>query len=129
MQRGAELLVPCGSTASVAAKRRTSTIPIVFISVGDPVAMGLIDSLPRPGQNATGFADILADLSGKLVDIALGRGTSRWGSRRLSLAQRLAGLAVLYARDRSKPRDGWASKFQARDINDLAAIEGSDRRR
>ena|SRR5437667_5539690 len=38
--RGVELLVPTGSTASVATKRQTSTIPIVFISVGNPVAMG-----------------------------------------------------------------------------------------
>ena len=68
--RGAELLIPCGSSASVAAKRQTSTIPIVFLSVGDPIAMGLVASLPRPGQNATGFSDILADLSGKLVDLA-----------------------------------------------------------
>ena len=70
MQRGAELLVPCGSSASVAAKRQTSTIPIIFLSVGDPLAMGLVESLPRPGRNATGFSDILADLSGKLVDLA-----------------------------------------------------------
>lgn len=70
IQRGAALLVPCGSTGSVAAKRQTSTIPIVFIQVGNPVAMRLVDSLPRPGQNATGFSDILADLSSKLVDLA-----------------------------------------------------------
>lgn len=69
--RGAELLIPCGSSASVAAKRRTSTVPIVFLSVGDPTAMGLVDSLSRPGGNATGFSDILADLSGKLVDLAI----------------------------------------------------------
>jgi putative ABC transport system substrate-binding protein len=70
LRRGAELLVPCGSSASVAAKRQTSTIPIVFLSVGDPIAMGLVESLPRPGRNATGFSDILADLSGKLVDLS-----------------------------------------------------------
>ena len=70
LRRGAELLIPCGSSASVAAKRQTSTIPIVFLSVGDPIAMGLVASLPRPGQNATGFSDILADLSGKLVDLS-----------------------------------------------------------
>ena len=70
IERGAELLIPCGSSASVAVKRQTSTIPIVFISVGNPVAMGLVDSLPRPGQNATGFADILADLGSKLVELA-----------------------------------------------------------
>jgi putative tryptophan/tyrosine transport system substrate-binding protein len=70
LERGAELLVPCGSSASVAAKRQTSTVPIVFLSVGDPAAMGLVESLARPGGNATGFSDILADLSGKLVDLA-----------------------------------------------------------
>jgi putative tryptophan/tyrosine transport system substrate-binding protein len=69
LKRGAELLIPCGSSASVAAKRQTSTIPIVFLSVGDPVAVGLVESLSRPGQNATGFSDILAELSGKLVDV------------------------------------------------------------
>jgi hypothetical protein len=41
LRRGAELLIPCGSSASVAAKRQTSIIPIVFLSVGDPIAMGL----------------------------------------------------------------------------------------
>ena len=70
LKRGAELLIPCGSSASVAAKRQTSAIPIVFLSVGDPIAMGLAESLSRPGQNATGFSDILADLGGKLVDLA-----------------------------------------------------------
>jgi putative tryptophan/tyrosine transport system substrate-binding protein len=68
--RGAELLVPSGSGASVAAMHQTSTLPIVFINVGDPIAMGLVDSLPRPGRNATGFSDILAELSGKFVDLA-----------------------------------------------------------
>jgi len=70
LRRGAELLIPCGSGASVAAKHQTSTIPIVFLNVGDPLAMGLVESLPYPGHNATGFSDILAELSGKLVDLA-----------------------------------------------------------
>ena len=68
--RRVDLLITCGSSASVAAKRETSTIPIVFLSVGDPIAMGLAESLSRPGHNATGFSDSLADLSGKLVDLA-----------------------------------------------------------
>jgi putative tryptophan/tyrosine transport system substrate-binding protein len=73
--RGAELLVPTGSTASVAAKRHTSTIPIVFISVGNPVAMGLVANLAHPGGNATGFSDIFSDLSAKLVE--LGRAVNK----------------------------------------------------
>jgi putative ABC transport system substrate-binding protein len=61
-------VVPCGTSASVAAKQRTSAIPIVFISVGNPIGIGLVESLSRPGGNATGFSDILGDLGGKLVD-------------------------------------------------------------
>ena len=70
MQRGAEMLIPCGSGASVAAQRRAPTIPILFINVGNPIAMGLVETLSRPGRNATGFSDIQGDLSGKLVDVA-----------------------------------------------------------
>jgi putative ABC transport system substrate-binding protein len=69
IRRDAELLVPTGSTASVAAKRHTSTIPIVFISVGNPIAMGLVENLAHPGGNATGFSDIFSDLSAKLVEL------------------------------------------------------------
>ena len=70
MQRGAQMLIPCGSSASVAAQRRAPTIPIVFINVGNPIAMGLVENLFPPGRNATGFSDIQSDLSGKLVDVA-----------------------------------------------------------
>jgi putative tryptophan/tyrosine transport system substrate-binding protein len=70
MQRDAQMLIPSGSSASVAAQRQTRTIPIVFINVGNPIAMGLVESLAHPGRNATGFSDILAELGGKLVDLA-----------------------------------------------------------
>ncbi len=70
IQRGVELLVPCGSSASAAASRRISTIPIVFINVGNPVGLGIVESLSRPGRNVTGFSDVLADLSGKYVELA-----------------------------------------------------------
>jgi putative ABC transport system substrate-binding protein len=69
IRRGAEVLVPTGSTASVAAKRHTLTIPIVFISVGNPVAMGLVENLAHPGGNATGFSDVYSELSAKLVEL------------------------------------------------------------
>jgi putative ABC transport system substrate-binding protein len=70
LRHGAQILIPCGSSASVAAQRRAPMIPIVFIQVGNPVAMGLVESLSRPGRNATGFSDIFGDLSAKLVDLA-----------------------------------------------------------
>jgi len=41
----------------------------VFVSVGNPVAMGLVENLAHPGGNATGFSDIFSDLSAKLVEL------------------------------------------------------------
>jgi ABC-type uncharacterized transport system substrate-binding protein len=70
VQRGAAILATAGSSASAVAKQQTSTIPIVFINVGNPIGIGLVKSLPHPGGNVTGFSDAVADLSGKFVDIA-----------------------------------------------------------
>ena len=50
VHRGAKLLITAGSSASAAAKRYTSTIPIVFVSVGNPVGIGLVESLSRPAM-------------------------------------------------------------------------------
>jgi putative ABC transport system substrate-binding protein len=77
IQRGAKLLVPAGTVASLATKRHGGTVPIVFISVGNPIAIGLVESLSRPGGNATGFSDVLADLSGKWVQLARELGSSQ----------------------------------------------------
>ena len=46
-------------------KKLTSTIPIVFILVADPVGFGFVESLARPGDNATGLSLMAIDLSGK----------------------------------------------------------------
>jgi len=70
LQRGAKVLIPAGTSASVATKRQTATIPIVFTTVGDPVGIGLVDNLSHPGGNVTGFSDVLLDLSGKFVELA-----------------------------------------------------------
>jgi len=70
IQRGATLLVTAGSSASSAAKRHTSTVPIVFVAVGNPIGIGLVETLAWPGGNATGFSDVLADLSSKFVGFA-----------------------------------------------------------
>jgi putative tryptophan/tyrosine transport system substrate-binding protein len=54
----------------LAAKRKAANVPILFVSVGNPLGIGLVESLSHPGSNITGFSDILADLGGKLLDIA-----------------------------------------------------------
>src|SRR5437660_465341 len=71
MQRGPKLLVPSGTIASLEVKRQASTVPILFINVGNPVGIGLDESLSHPGGNATGFSDMHADLSGKSVQFAI----------------------------------------------------------
>jgi putative ABC transport system substrate-binding protein len=70
IDRGAAILVPAGTSASVAAKNQTTTVPIVFLAVGDPVGVGLANSLDRPGGNITGFSDVLLDVSSKIVGLA-----------------------------------------------------------
>jgi putative tryptophan/tyrosine transport system substrate-binding protein len=58
------------STPGVAAlKRETQTIPIVFVSVSDPVGSGFVESLARPGRNITGFIDLEGSLGSKWIEI------------------------------------------------------------
>jgi putative ABC transport system substrate-binding protein len=57
-----------GDHSALAAKSATSTIPIVFTG-GDPVAIGLVASLSRPGANLTGFSIITAELHPKLLEL------------------------------------------------------------
>ena len=76
VQQGAKLLVPVGTTASMAVKRQAPTTPILFISVGNPLGIGLVQSLGRPGHNVTGFSDSLAELSSKYVQFATELGNS-----------------------------------------------------
>jgi putative ABC transport system substrate-binding protein len=65
------LIVAWTTPAAVAAKQATQTIPIVIVGVADPVSMGLIDGLARPGGNVTGVVNLAADLSGKLLELIL----------------------------------------------------------
>ena len=64
-----DVIVTGGTPAAQALKNATRTIPIVMAIVGDPVAAGLVDSLARPGGNATGFSIVASDLSGKRLEL------------------------------------------------------------
>jgi putative tryptophan/tyrosine transport system substrate-binding protein len=64
-----DVLVVSVTEAALAAKNATSTIPIVMVSVPDPVAAGLVTSLARPGGNVTGLSRQTRDLIGKTFQI------------------------------------------------------------
>jgi ABC-type uncharacterized transport system substrate-binding protein len=64
-----DVLVTPGTPAAIAAKNATRTIPIVFFRVSDPVPLGLVDSLSRPGRNVTGFTEISEVLAGKRLEL------------------------------------------------------------
>jgi len=63
------LVVPTAAGAIHAAKQATKSIPIVMVTLLDPVATGLVDSLAHPGGNITGLATLQRDLSGKRLEL------------------------------------------------------------
>jgi putative tryptophan/tyrosine transport system substrate-binding protein len=64
-----DIIVVGGGTATSAAKKATSTIPIVITSASDPVGAGLVASLAKPGGNITGSTLISPELSGKRLEL------------------------------------------------------------
>ena len=64
-----DLIVASGGPTPLAAKKATSTIPIVMTSFPDPVAAGLVASLARPGGNITGNASLTPELNTKMLEI------------------------------------------------------------
>jgi ABC-type uncharacterized transport system substrate-binding protein len=69
VRRPVDLIATYGTQATQAAKEATATIPIVMIGVGDPVRVGLVESLARPGGNITGNTVLSPDLGPKRLQI------------------------------------------------------------
>jgi putative tryptophan/tyrosine transport system substrate-binding protein len=69
VRRKVDVIVTAGTTATMAVKKATSTIPIVFASAGDPVRTGLVASLARPGGNVTGLSNLQTDLGGLRLEL------------------------------------------------------------
>src|SRR6516164_5105551 len=64
-----DVIVTSGTPQVLAAKQATSVIPIVFATAGDPVGLGLVASLARPGGNVTGLSNQNTDLVGKRLEL------------------------------------------------------------
>jgi putative tryptophan/tyrosine transport system substrate-binding protein len=69
VRRRAAVIIADNPAAAMAAKRATTTIPILFVVAGDPVALGLVAGLNRPGANVTGIASLAAELAPKQLQL------------------------------------------------------------
>lgn len=63
-----DVIVATFTPCALAAKRATTTIPIIMAAVADPVGAGLVQSLARPGGNITGFSNMAAETAGKSIE-------------------------------------------------------------
>jgi putative tryptophan/tyrosine transport system substrate-binding protein len=63
------VIVAFVTQSSVAARKATSTIPIVMVAVADPIGAGLVTSLARPGGNVTGNSSVSVEVTGKSLDL------------------------------------------------------------
>jgi putative tryptophan/tyrosine transport system substrate-binding protein len=64
-----DIIVTGGTPATIAAKQAAPAVPIVFAAAGDPVGVGLVASLARPGVNVTGLSVLAVDLAGKRLGL------------------------------------------------------------
>src|SRR6266478_8792129 len=64
-----DVILSNGTAVTAALQRETKTIPIVFVTVSDPVGSGFVAGLPRPGGNITGFINLEAGMGGKWLEL------------------------------------------------------------
>jgi ABC-type uncharacterized transport system substrate-binding protein len=82
-----DVIVTAGTPASLAVKKAAPSLPLVMAAVGDPIGVGLVASLARPGGNATGLSAIAPELEGKRLELLR------------EVAPRLSHIAVLWNPD------------------------------
>jgi len=119
------VLVTGSTTGALACKRLTATIPIVSANLTDPIGLGLISTLARPGGNVTGVVISLEGLPGKLLQILrevvpearriglLANPSERANARQRQAAERVAaGLGMTFITVPVRTRDDIASAFE-----------------
>jgi putative ABC transport system substrate-binding protein len=117
-----EVIVVGGTPAAQAAKRATSSIPIVLASVADPVGSGLVESLARPTGNITGLSFAFGEkFSGKWVELL--KEAVPKVSRMAILGNPTFPMYANYLREMSVAAQALGIQLQALEVRDLAEIE------
>jgi len=89
-----DVIVAVVTQAALAAKAATGSVPIVMLAVADPVGVGLVASLARPGGNVTGTSSVAADVVGKQLELlrdvlpAVTRVAALWNPANVTFQQR-----------------------------------------
>jgi putative ABC transport system substrate-binding protein len=84
-----DVIVTAGTPATLAVKKAAPSVPLVMVAVGDPIGVGLVASLARPGGNSTGLTSIAPELEGKRLELLR------------EVVPRLSHIAVLWNPDNS----------------------------
>ena len=123
VQRRVDVILTTGTTTTQAARRATSTIPVVMTFVSDPVEAGFVASLARPGGNITGLTNLGPELSGKWLELLkeLAPRASRVGVL-MNSTTRAHGILV---RDMTGAAKTLALQLQPVDVRDAHALEGA----
>jgi len=107
-----DVIISRGTKATAILKQRTSTIPIVFVPVSDPVASGFVASIARPAGNLTGFIDEEFSFGGK------------WLSILRELAPRLDRVMALYDHDNTN-WDGYLRALQTAGLSAMVSVSAA----
>jgi len=107
VSRHVAVIATSGLQPTLAAKAATKTIPIVFLVGDDPVRLGLVPNLPRPGGNITGINVLSSELAGKRLELLR------------ELVPQAARIAVL-----ANPANGAATETQLKDVGAAARAIG-----
>jgi putative ABC transport system substrate-binding protein len=118
-----DLLVASGAQAVLAARNVTSTTPLVFVAAMDPVAMGVVASLARPGGNITGVTGIQPEITGKRL--ALLKELLPDLSRVAFLVAAGSPLGVQYVKDAEAAASTLGIKIQVLTVRGSGDLEGA----
>src|SRR5438552_862089 len=116
-----DVRVTWGARATLAAKRETSTVPIVMVAVSDPVGAELVASLSRPGRNVTGITNLAVDLTGKQLQLLT---ELRPGVTRIAVLRNATSpMSALYWREAQTAGRSSGVELQLVDVRDALELE------